>query len=90
MEVASKHPNGYSPGDAFKEVDILPPLVEEAASSTTELWLVQLPVNEVSFCFLLLSCLFFHLVVPDDGCGLFSFTPLIERRGVPWENIVNQ
>lgn len=56
MKDATKHLNGYSPGDAFKEVDPLPPLVEDAASSHTELWLVQLPVNEVSpspssFCF---------------------------------------
>jgi hypothetical protein len=48
MKDATKHLNGYSPGDAFKEVDPLPPLVEDAASSHTELWLVQLPVNEVS------------------------------------------
>lgn len=47
MKDATKHLNGYSPGDAFKEVDPLPPLVEDAASSHTELWLVQLPVNEL-------------------------------------------
>lgn len=50
MKDANKHLNGYSPGDAFKEVPLLPPLVEEAATSNTELWLVQLPVNEVSLC----------------------------------------
>lgn len=40
--------SGYSPGDGFRQVELLAPLVEEAASSNTELWLVQLPVNEVS------------------------------------------
>lgn len=39
--------SGYSPGDGFRQVELLAPLVEEAASSNTELWLVQLPVNEL-------------------------------------------
>ncbi|KAG0564354.1 hypothetical protein KC19_8G103800 [Ceratodon purpureus] len=47
MKDAAQHLTAYSPGDAFKEVDTLPPLVEEAASPNTELWLVQLPVNEL-------------------------------------------
>lgn len=37
----------YQPADSFKQIDPHPPLLEDAASASTELWLVQLPVNEL-------------------------------------------